>query len=404
MARQRQTSLKSVEADALIVGGGIAGLWIQQRLLAGGFAAALLEQQQLGGRQTGATQGIIHGGVKYALGGRLTSSTAAIAGMPERWRRCLEGRGEVDLRGVRVLADACHLWTLGSPASALASLLDHQGLRGHVIPLARRNHPAFFRHDGFHRTVYRLNELVLDPLSLIRVLATPNLELMLRLDAVGKRLTRSEAGFTLQTESHTLHARHLILAAGTGNPELLADLGLSAPPMRRRTLHQVCVTLTHPEPLYGHCVTSVSEEQPELTVTSYPMGTEKWLLYLGGRLADQGVDRTPEQQITAARALMDEVLPWLSPHLDGWRSMLVERVEAAADAACLPDGAVVHEQAGVLMVWPSKMSLIPELGDQVIRRLGLPAADGSDRLATLRRALNGSARPALTRGILEQPA
>lgn len=404
--RQRQSKLKPMAADVLVVGGGVAGLWIQQRLLTAGFTAVLVEQQRLGGSETGATQGIIHGGVKYALGGRLTGSREAIAGMPERWRRCIDGHGEVDLRGVRVLADACHLWTLGSPASALASLLDNQALRGRVAALARREHPACFRQQGFHGTVYRLDELVLDPVSLVRTLATPNLDLMLQLDAVGKRLTRSADGFVLQTESGPLHAQRLILAAGSGNPMLLESLGLEGPAMQRRPLHQVCVALEHPEPLYGHCVTSLTEEQPELTVTSHPIANGKWLLYLGGRLADTGSRRTPEQQIAAARNLMAEVLPWLSPHLDGWRTLRVDRVESADDTASLPESAFVHEQAGVITVWPSKMSLVPELGDQVLRRLGQPAegpceVDHEARRAALTVALTHSPRPAFTRGILE---
>jgi len=401
LERQRQRKQGPTETDVLVVGGGIAGLWIQQRLLSAGFTAVLVEQQRLGGSQSGASQGIIHGGVKYALGGRLTGSTEVIASMPGRWRRCIEGQGEVDLRGVRILTDSCHLWTLGSPASALASLLDSQALRRHVVPLTRHDHPACFRHEGFHGTVYRLDELVLDPVSLVRTLATPNLALMLQLQQVGKRLERSGDGFVLDTESGPLHARHLVLAAGSGNPDLLENLGLEAAPVQRRPLHQVCVTLDHPEPLYGHCVTSLTAEQPELTVTSHPTGTGKWLLYLGGRLADTGVSLTPAQQISAARDLMAVVLPGFLPHLDGWRTLRVDRVESIGEAAGLPETPCINEQANVLTVWPNKMSLIPELADQVLTRLGHPAAPSGNRLAALTAALGKHPRPALSRGILE---
>ena len=54
----------------------------------------LLERDSLGGEQTLASQGMIHGGLKYALGGTLTRSSEAIANMPERWRACRRhGRG-----------------------------------------------------------------------------------------------------------------------------------------------------------------------------------------------------------------------------------------------------------------------------------------------------------------------
>ncbi|MDZ7825260.1 MAG: FAD-dependent oxidoreductase [Gammaproteobacteria bacterium] len=97
------------ELDVLVVGGGIAGLWVLERLVRRGFAAALVEQDRLGSGQTIAAQGMIHGGLKYALGGRLTRASATVATMPARWRACLEGRGEVDLRTARLLAEACHL-------------------------------------------------------------------------------------------------------------------------------------------------------------------------------------------------------------------------------------------------------------------------------------------------------
>jgi len=47
-----------MEADVLVGGAGIAGLWIQQRLLGAGFTTVLVEQPRLGGSETSATQGI----------------------------------------------------------------------------------------------------------------------------------------------------------------------------------------------------------------------------------------------------------------------------------------------------------------------------------------------------------
>jgi len=84
--------------DIAIVGGGIAGLWTLARLIKSGYQAILLEADSLGSIQTGASQGIIHGGTKYALTGKLTHSSQSIQQMPQRWKYCLDGCGEVDLR------------------------------------------------------------------------------------------------------------------------------------------------------------------------------------------------------------------------------------------------------------------------------------------------------------------
>ena len=48
--------------DIVVFGGGIAGLWLLNRLRDEGYDAILLEADGLGAAQTLASQGIIHGG------------------------------------------------------------------------------------------------------------------------------------------------------------------------------------------------------------------------------------------------------------------------------------------------------------------------------------------------------
>src|SRR5258708_4979084 len=111
---------QTVEADIVIFGGGIAGLWLLNRLRELGFCAILLESNTLGGGQTHKAQGIIHGGLKYALQGTVTGATQAIADMPSVWRQCLRGEGVIDLREVPVLSTEQYLWSTGSLTSKLA--------------------------------------------------------------------------------------------------------------------------------------------------------------------------------------------------------------------------------------------------------------------------------------------
>ena len=59
--------------DALIFGGGAAGLWLLDRLSRDGHHVVLLEARSLGMGQTVASQGIIHGGLKYTLSGLANS-------------------------------------------------------------------------------------------------------------------------------------------------------------------------------------------------------------------------------------------------------------------------------------------------------------------------------------------
>src|SRR5215470_16371130 len=124
----RNRTRDATDVDVVIVGGGIAGLWLLNLLVARGHDTILLERSAFGDGQSIYSQGIVHGGVKYALGGVLTAASEALVAMPSRWRACLAGRGDVDLRGVRVASDRCWLWTandstVGRLGTVLASKL-----------------------------------------------------------------------------------------------------------------------------------------------------------------------------------------------------------------------------------------------------------------------------------------
>ena len=87
-----------VQLDVVIFGGGGAGLWLLDELVRQGFSALLMEAHGLGSGQTVASQGIIHGGLKYTLSGLLTPSASAIRDMPGVWRACLAGEREREHR------------------------------------------------------------------------------------------------------------------------------------------------------------------------------------------------------------------------------------------------------------------------------------------------------------------
>ena len=74
------------KADVIIIGGGICGLWLLAAIRQSGRQAILVERDSLGGQQTLASQGMIHGGIKYTLGGFTTPSSENIASMPARWK------------------------------------------------------------------------------------------------------------------------------------------------------------------------------------------------------------------------------------------------------------------------------------------------------------------------------
>jgi len=356
--------------DVAIFGGGIAGLWLLDRLRRQGYRAVLFESDRLGEGQTRHAQGIIHGGTKYALTGRVSEASRMVAAMPARWRACLAGKGDVDLRAARVLSEHQYLWSTRDIASRLAGFFASRLMRSRMAPLKPADYPALFRDPAFRGQVYRLDEPVLDVASLLAALAEPHAGALARIDPDSLEL---EAGdpCRIKLPDRTLTTRRLVFTAGAGNRALLARLGREEPPMQLRPLQMVALRGDLP-PLYAHCLGASSK--PRLTITSHADAAGRPVWYLGGQLAEDGVARSPKAQIRVARTELETLFPWHDFSACDWLTLPVARAEVQAGGA-LPDDVFVAENAGVVIVWPTKLALAPVAADRVLDLLaaaGIP--------------------------------
>lgn len=361
---------QALSTDILIVGGGVAGLWLNARLRQLGYCSLLVERGALGGGQSVKSQGIIHGGTKYALSGALTGSSEAIAGMPQRWREALAGSGELDLSGVRLLSDAHYLWSPGTLAGNLTGFFASKAMRGRVDAVKGEALPPALQDRHFRGRVYRLAELVLDVPSLIARLAALCGDGLLAGERIEPLYDGSElAG--LSVDGRAIRARRVVLCAGAGNAGLLAALGVGQA-QQLRPLHMVLVKAATLRPLYAHCLGAGSK--PRLTVTTHPAADGQWVWYLGGDLAEAGgVARDEQAQIRAAQQELGELLPWIDLSGAQWRTLRIERAEPAQSGLVRPDNAFLAAQGNLLIGWPTKLALAPDLADRVLASL---ARDG----------------------------
>jgi hypothetical protein len=367
-----------MQLDVLVFGGGAAGLWCLDRFRRAGYHAILLESKALGGGQTIQAQGIIHGGGKYALRGvRDFAAVQATSLMPERWRQSLTGKQAPDLSGTKILSDRCHLWLpRGSAVARLQSwggmsIVARAGLLATPLEkLPLQAWPEILRRCALK--VYALAEPVIATGTFLRSFAAHHQRWIFSYDP------RSVQFFTggVQVADVLLKPRATVLTAGAGNGELLRHAGIETELMQLRPLGMVLLRGNLP-PLFGHCVVG---GKTGLTITTPAPG----LWQIGGEIAEHLAN---EEHPAAARAIaLRELLRWLpSLNLSGAEIAIycAVRAEARTAAQRRPSGVHASRLApGLVVAWPTKLSMTPVLADEVfdILREDLKAPGGYDKV------------------------
>jgi glycine/D-amino acid oxidase-like deaminating enzyme len=334
--------------DILIHGGGIAGLWTLALLRHAGYNALLLEKSGLGAGQTIQSQGIIHGGLKYALPGvGDVASAKEIRQMPARWKRNLEGLDIPDLSTTTVHSQECLFWIPSRPGLSIKRVVSQVGLQLlHAKPreVPKSAWPAILSTSA---KVYAAPEPVLDTGSMLTAIATAN----------------SRWVKLYQKDRPEIEARVNILTAGGGNGDLLKRFGHDPSMMQLRPLRMILLKGALPR-IYGHCVEG---GKTALTITSHPW-QDQIVWQIGGEIAERFANETDYARVQ--RGAVD-TLKLHFPDLD-MRGLQIAsygavRAEERKTLGRRPSGVHVNELAPNLIVaWPTKLALAPALADRVL--------------------------------------
>lgn len=366
----------TLATDVVIFGGGAAGLWTLDDLRRRGYDALLLEARDLGEGQTIASQGIIHGGLKYSLGGLLSASARAIRDMPVRWRRSLAGEQPPDLRRTRRRAEYCHLWRMSGVGGRLSMLGARIGLRVAPVPLADDERPAILRECP--GDLARLDEQVIEPASFLEDLAERHRDALLRIDAGGglelevdgpgevRRIVVTDAQ---RTATLAIEPAAVVLTAGAGNDALRRAAGIDGAAAQRRPLHMVLMRGRTLPPLNGHCVDGTATR---VTITSTRDLEDRVVWQVGGMVAESGIDRTPREQIDHAREEVSRAVPALDSESVQWSTYEAVRAEGRGPGGRRPDHPVIERHGRTLTAWPTKLALVPRLADELAAVLPPP--------------------------------
>jgi len=355
----------------IIVGGGIAGLWLALECQARGMSCCVLEQGSLGQGQTLASQGMIHGGTKYALDGVLSAAATQIGAMPERWLQALDGKGTVSLRGVHLHRSNQLLWSTDSLKSQVVGFFASRAMSSRMQRIDPSDEPGF-GDCGFSGLLYRLNEPVIDVASCLAAMAEQLGDRVMQATVTGLRMDGDRVT-GVETSRGALSGDTVILTAGAGIEPLLTHPTHAGIRMQRRPLAMVAVQLRrHIAPLFGHHIGMGTK--PKLTVSTHTRGADQ-TLYLGGQLAEEGVERSDEAQCERARDALKNSLGWQDLDIEHLSVFRIDRAEAATGQGQRPESAAVFARPGLIVGWPTKLALAPALADAILGQLSTEGID-----------------------------
>jgi hypothetical protein len=243
-------------------------------------------------------------------------------------------------------------------------------LRGRVEKLKQIQFPAPLQNPAFRGQVYRLVDLVMDMPSVIATLAQRQRDAIFAVDWREASLTQVAGSARIQLPGCELVPQRLILTAGIGNEALIQNLGGTSPVMQRRPLQQVFVKHEYREPFYAHC--TGNNASPRLTISSHTTRNGDPVWYLGGDLATDNTETSPEALIGLAQKELAQLLPWIDFGSCQWDTIKLDRAEPRQSALLRPDRAFVGKVDSVdntLAAWPTKLSLSPDLADEIDRSM-----------------------------------
>lgn len=360
--------MKYAKVDFLIVGAGIAGLWLLATLKAKGYSVLLCESKAIGAGQTIASQGIIHGGTKYALTGSASNATNTIGTMPSRWKTALAGEGDVNLEDVNWLSQHQLLWTSPNIASKVTGFFASKVMRSRMQLVESKNYPVLFQHKGFKGNLYRLDEPVLDVPSLLHSFQQQFSNDILHSDAQNSGLRKEREHWLFETnlpdnERLQIHAQQVILSAGEGNQALCQPLGVKAPSMQRRPLQMIVAKGQQLPSIYAHAL-GVSDK-PKVTITSHKDALNNTVWYIGGEPAENGAGKAANVLIQSTQHELQQLLPWVDFSRATWSTVNIDRAEGQQTEGKRPDQPIVKYIDNITIAWPTKLAFAPMLTDTI---------------------------------------
>ena len=365
------SEIKTINTDVVIVGAGIAGLWLTNVLKNNGLNCILLETDAIGANQTINSQGMLHSGVKYALQGNMTYDMQAISDSQALllWQQALMGQGSITLTENCKLIDHQYLWSNSKVSSKIANFFVSNLLKSKVEKLTTNHYPLPFNIKQFTGSIYKLHETVLNLPTVLQELFVPIAKNCLKINNINLELAPDNSinkfFIDVNGEQILLSAKRYIFTAGEGIKKF-SDMFKNGPKMQVRPLHMVAVKSKLLPILFGHNI--ALQTVPTITISSHRTIDNKVIWYCGGQIAEDGINKTNLEQLVAFKKVLNFVFPWVEFNNSeySWGSFYINRAESLQPDGKKPKTATWFELNNAIFAWPTKLVLAPMMANDIL--------------------------------------
>jgi len=122
-----------------------------------------------------------------------------------------------------------------------------------------------------------------------------------------------------------------------------------------------------PEKIYAHCLEA--NVNPRLTITSHEDSNGNIVWYMGGQLAEEGVQRSDKEQIKMAQQELGSLMPWIDLSKAQWACLDINRAEPEMGKGKRPDTSFFNTSGAVITAWPIKLALAPKLAADILEQM-----------------------------------
>lgn len=327
------------DADIVVVGGGIAGLFVLDALRTNGYQAHLIGCPRPGMDQTRWSQGILHSGWKYHRG-----DPRPFPDLTAKWQGMFQGKEQPELPKEALLTSNLLVWGDISSDSSLEPVVTDK-------PDCLGSHQA-----------HCLEESIIDPGAVLN-------HLQLKHHAYCHqglvKATRMAGGFELNVRGNPILTKNLVLTAGTGNEALGLLLNRPGGFMQRRPLRMYLIRGPLPK-LHGH---AMRKNEVALTIHTIRGDHDECTWVVGGALAEDAPELNANDAEYRLRNALVSFLPGGLPSGCWWSSYRIDRAEKATPDGQRPDDVCVEKIDGVFYIWPTKLVLAPRAAEKLLTML-----------------------------------